>query len=89
MKIPGLVNLLRTAALGTRQDEVYDDFTFTDHFEAIDPSIWKADEAYQLYWSDSYLNTYLLFWDDRIVELKFYWTPTPEQIEIAIQKLMP
>ena len=89
MKIPGLVNLFRKAALGTRQDEVYDDFTFTDHFEAIDPSIWKADEAYQLYWSDSYLNTYLLFWDDRIVELKFYWDPTPEQIEIAIQKLMP
>ena len=89
VKIPGLVNLFRTAALGTRQDEVYDDFTFTDHFEAIDPSIWKADDAYQLYWSDSYLNTYLLFWDDRIVELKFYWDPTPEQIEIAIQKLMP
>lgn len=89
VKIPGLVSFFRKTALNARQDEEYDDFTFTDHFEAIDPALWKADEAYQLYWSDSYLDTYLLLWGDRIVELKFYWSPTPEQIEIAVQKLMP
>ena len=89
VKIPGLVSFFRKTALNARQDEEYDDFTFTDHFEAIDPTLWKADEAHQLYWSDSYLDTYLLFWDDRIVEIKFYWEPTPEQIEITTQKLIP
>lgn len=30
---------------------------------------------------------YLLFWGDRIVELKFHWEPTPEQIAAAAEKL--
>ena len=33
------------------------------------------------------MNTYLLFWDDRIVEIKFYWEPTTEQIAQAAEIL--
>ena len=43
-------------------------------------AIWGADEAYQAYFSDAFLNTYLLFWDNHIVEITFYWEPTTEQI---------
>ena len=60
---------------------------FIDHYEAVDASIWNADDAYQLHWSDSVMNTYLIFWENRIVEIKFYWEPTPEQILIASEKL--
>ena len=84
-----LRDYIRQAMLNSRQDEVHDDFIFTDHYEPVDAAIWDADEAYQLYWSDSIMNTYLVFWDNRIVEIKFYWEPTAEQIEKAAEILMP
>ena len=37
--------------------------------------------------SDSPLDTYLVCWDNRIVVIKFYWNPTPEQIAIVVEKL--
>jgi len=73
--------------LNARQDEIHGDVVFIDHFESIDAGIWKASEAYQLHWSDSILDTYLVCWENRIVEIKFYWAPTPEQIEIVVEKL--
>ena len=82
-----LYDFIKRAVLNSRQDEVHDDFVFTDHYEPIDASIWNADDAYQLHWSDSVLNTYLICWGDRIVEIKFYWEPTPKQIAITIEKL--
>ena len=78
---------MKYAILNTRQDELHNDFVFTDHYEPVDASIWNADDAYQLHWSDSVLNTYLIFWGNHIVEIKFYWEPTPEQILIASEKL--
>ncbi len=82
-----LYGFIKRAVLGSRQDEVHDDFVFTDHYEPIDASVWNADDAYQLHWSDSVLNTYLICWGKRIVEIKFYWEPTPEQIAIVVEKL--
>lgn len=72
-----------------RQDEIHDDFVFEDHFEEIDPTPWGAEEAYQLHWSDSILDTYLVCWETRILEIKFYWQPTGEQIQIAAERLKP
>ena len=80
IKTTFLRDYIQQAVLNSRQDEVYDDFIFTDHYEPIDAAAWGADEAYQLHWSDSIMDTYLLFWDNRIVEIKFYWQPTAEQI---------
>lgn len=87
VRISFLRDFIRRAALDSRQDEVHDGFVFTDHYEPVDASLWGADEAYQLHWSDSILDTYLVFWDDRIVEIKFYWEPTAEQIARAAQVL--
>lgn len=87
IKWPFLYDTIKQAMLKERQDEVYDDHIFINHYEPIDAAPWKALNAYQLHWSDSILNTYLICWEDRIVELKFYWEPTPEQIEIAAKKL--
>ena len=82
-----LYDFIKRAVLNSRQDEVHDDFVFTDHYEPIDASVWNADDAYQLYWSDSVLDTYLICWGTHIVEIKFYWEPTPEQIVVVIDKL--
>lgn len=83
VKWPFLYGFIKRAALNARQDQIHGDYVFTDHYEPVDASAWNADDAYQLHWSSSVINTYLLFWKNRIVELKFYWEPTPEQISIA------
>ena len=87
IKATFLRDYIRQAVLNSRQDEVHDGFVFTDHYEPVDATIWDADEAYQVHWSDSVLDTYLLFWDNRIVEIKFYWEPTVEQIATAAEIL--
>lgn len=87
VKLPILYDFLKNCLINERQDEVYDDVIFVDHFEMVDSAPWSADEVYQLYWSDSILDTYLVCWENRIVEIKFYWQPTQEQIRIAADRL--
>ncbi len=87
IKQPFLYDMVKQAMLNERQDEVHGDVIFIDHYEPIDATIWKASAAYQLHWSDSILDTYLICWENRIVEIKFYWDPTPEQIAIVVEKL--
>lgn len=87
IKHPLLYDMVKQAMLNERQDEVHGDVIFIDHYEPIDPAVWEALAAYQLHWSDSTLDTYLVCWDNRIVVIKFYWDPTPEQIAIVVEKL--
>ena len=87
IKLPILYDTVKEAMLRERQDEVHGDVIFIDHYEPIDATIWDASAAYQLHWSDSILDTYLICWENRIVEIKFYWDPTPDQIEIVVEKL--
>lgn len=82
-----LYSWVKEAVLRARQDEDHGDFVFTDHYEPVDAAPWGADAAYQLHWSDSVLDTYLLCWGSRIVELTFYWEPTAEQIAAAAEAL--
>lgn len=87
VKLPVLYDWIKDRLINERQDEVHDDFVFVDHFEPVDPALWGAEEAYQLHWSDSILDTYLVCWDNRIVEITFYWQPTQEQIQTAAETL--
>ena len=87
VKLPILREFLKGRLLNERQDEVHDDFVFEDHFEPVDPAPWGAEEVYQLHWSDSVLDTYLVFWETRIVEITFYWQPTSEQLRAAAEIL--
>lgn len=89
VKLPFLYNTIKQALLNERQDEVHDDFVFTDHYEPVDATPWQAMEAYQLHWSGSILSQYLVCYENRIVEISFYWEATPEQIAIAAKKLKP
>lgn len=88
VNIPGMFHTIKHAVINERQDEIDGDYVFTDHYEPVDATPWGAEEAYQLHWSDSVLNKYLLIWKERIVEINFYsWEPTPEQMEITGEKL--
>lgn len=88
VNMPGMFNTVKNAAINERQDEVHEDYVFTDHYEPVDAAPWGADEAYQLHWSGSVLNTYLLIWDEQIVEIAFYdLEPTMDQMAIVTKKL--
>lgn len=87
VKAPLLCDYVRQAVLNARQDEVHGDYVFIDHYEPVDAAVWGAEEAYQLHWSDGVLDTYLVFWDSRIVEIKFYQTPSTDQIATAAEIL--
>ena len=88
-KIPALYPLAKQALLDAHQDIVHGASVFRDSYFPIDAAPWQAEEAYQLHWSDTSLDTYLICWPDRIVEIHFSWTPTPEQIAIVCDKLRP
>ena len=90
VKLPFLYDFVKRSLINARQDEVTDDgYVFTDHYEAIDPAPWGALEAYQLHWSGSVLDSYLVCWEGRIVEIKFYWPPSAAQIAKAAEILAP
>ena len=83
IKVSALYPFLKESLVNERQDQLQGDFVFVDHFEPADPAPWEAQEAYQLLGNDGLMDTYLICWEDRIVEIHFYWTPTSEQIARA------
>lgn len=89
VKVPALRGFVRDRLIAAQQDEVHDGVVFVDHYEPVDPSPWQAQAAYQLHWSDTVLDTYLVCWEDRLVEITFYWTPTEAQIRQAAEILKP
>lgn len=55
----------------------------------IDASPWKAKEAYQVKYCDEMTNTFLICYENNIVQISFEydWQVTAEQMEIVAQKL--
>lgn len=85
---PFLYKFCKNALLDAKQDEYFDDGTvFIDRYEPMDAEPWGAVEAYQLHWSDSVLNRYLLCYENRLVEISFDWEPTTEQMMVVAEKL--
>jgi hypothetical protein len=59
-------------------------------YKETDASYWGADAAYRLYHEEGWWrNTYLLYYDDRIIEIHFSWEPTEDDMAIVNQKLNP
>ena len=51
---------------------------------------WGANEVYRLYHEEGwYLNRYLLCYEDRIIDIRFDWEPTPADMAIVEKKLNP
>lgn len=61
---------------------------YRDNYLPIDPAPWGAEEVYQRHNYDGRpSNYYLLCWENRIAEIHFYWTPTPEQTALVGETL--
>ena len=74
------------------QDETYSDWPVGNRmvYREQDPAPWGADEVYRLYSEEGWWsNTYLLCYEDQIVEIRVDWELTAEQIAIVSQKLNP
>lgn len=85
VKVPFLYDFVKDGLIRDNQDEVLEKYLIP-----VDPAPWEAEEVYQVSWSGGVLDdTYLVCWEKRIVEIKFYWTPTQEQIQIAAERLRP
>ena len=55
-----------------------------------DPTPWGAKEVYRLYQEEGgYMNWYLLCYEDRIIDIRFDWEPSIEDMAIVAQKLNP
>ena len=55
-----------------------------------DPTSWGANEVYRLYQEEGwYMNWYLLCYEDRIIDIRFDWEPTTDDMAIVNQKLNP
>ncbi len=85
VKVPLLYDFVKDGFIRDNQDEVLEKY-----LTPVDPAPWNAQEVYQVSWRDGELDdSYLVCWEKRIVEIKFYWTPTQEQIQIAAERLRP
>ena len=88
VRLPFLYEFCKNSLLNERKDEVVNgQVVFAEHYDPVDPAPWRANEAYQLYWSSGYLDKYLLCYESRIIELSLFEEPTPEQMAIAAEKL--
>ncbi len=88
IKSPALYAFCKSALIGQYQDKIrHGEIIYRDAYEAVDASPWHAEEVYQRYWRDGYLNKYLLCYANRFVEISFDWNPTAEQMEIVAEKL--
>ena len=85
VKVPFLYDFVKDGFIRDNQDEVLEKYLIP-----VDPAPWEAEEVYQVSWRDGVLDdNYLVCWEKRIVEIKFYWAPTREQIQIAAERLRP
>ena len=83
-----LYGFLKKRLLWEQQDVVTDQkVVMAYHYKPVDPAPWKALDAYRVYWRDSYLNVYLVFYEDRILEIRFGWEPSKWQMAAAAEKL--
>ena len=91
IKAPGLYNWCREEMYHNR-DETKTDVPVGHRnlYQNIDPGPWGATEAYRLYCEEGWWhNTYLLCYDSQIIEIRFDWEPTPDDMAIVNQKLNP
>lgn len=87
VKLPFLYDFCKNSLLNNRKDEIVDGEVVSNHYEQVDASPWRANEAYRLFWSGVYMNRYLLCYENRIIDIAFSWEPTLGQMAIVADKL--
>ena len=91
VKFPALYGWCKAEMLKDR-DETGSDIPegHRNVYREADPAPWGAGEAYRLYNEEGWwMNTYLLCYEGRIVEITFDWEPTAEDMAVVSEKLKP
>lgn len=91
VKVPFLYDWCKEQ-MYNKQDETNSDWPVGNRmiYKEQDAAPWGADAVYRLYSEEGWWTyTYLLCYEDQIIELRFNWEPTAEQMAIASQKLNP
>ena len=85
VKMPSLYEMCKNTFIS---DQTEDYTLFGRTYKQIDSSRWNAKEVYQLHDSEiGLLDTYLICYENLIVEITFPKEPTQEQITITAEKL--
>lgn len=79
VKMPAVYDLILRQILKNKDEVDHGEVLLVDHYEPIDPASWQADEAYQLHWSDSVRDKYVLCYGNKIIQLQLEEPPTAEQ----------
>ena len=57
-------------------------------YKQVDSAPWSADSAYRIYHEEGWwMNWYLLYYEDKIVEIHFDWEPSSQDMAIVHEKL--
>ncbi len=84
VKMPFLYEICKSRLI----EEEEQDYPFIQSYISEDAEPWDANEVYRLSDADyGPRNTYLLCYDHVIVEIRFDWEPTTEQMAIVGEKL--
>jgi len=83
--LPALYELCRNEMMNERE---YIGKVRRNQYQEADAEAWGANEAYRLYDLEYGVeNTWLLCYEEQIVEIQFDWEPTKEQMAIVNRKL--
>lgn len=84
VKLPFLYDICKDRMIYEQEDRYGDE---TRKYKEQDAAPWGANEVYCLYELDrDYLNTYLLYYDSQLVEIRFTWKPTEEQKAVVAER---
>lgn len=79
VKVPGIYDLCKQSSLSKSRYSYY---------EKVDAKLWQGKDVYRECWEDFKTDTYLVFYENNILEINFEETPTQEQIDIVSKTLM-
>ena len=85
VKLPFLYDICKNRLIYEKESR-YDESPL--EYREQDPAPWNAKEVYRLYDPGmGYWNTYLICYGNTLVEIRFEWEPTTEQMAIVAEKL--
>lgn len=88
VKLPFLYDFCKNGILRRTHDHIKKgEVVWTHHYEQAEPGFWGAEEVWQLCNDNGLTHQYLLCYENRIVELVLWDSPTKQQMEIISKKL--
>lgn len=88
IKVPAIYDFCLTGMIRKNTTGIWSEMGWT--YAKDDEKLWGAEAVYKLYNREDFgesLRTYLVCWDNRIVEFTFYREPTEQLIQKSIEKL--